>query len=129
MDKSGTSARLEMSKKADLVAAYRLPTGAFGKYAGTAVVTDILIFKKRAEDSGITGVPSWVNTTKIKTPAGPEIRVNQYYADNPTHVLGTLDYGSGTTQGRAGMIVNRPADFFEDSSGRLHSLDLRDLLK
>lgn len=111
LDKSGTSSRLEMAKKADLVAAFRLPTGAFGKYAGTAVVTDIIVFKKRADKDGIQEIPAWVNAVKIKTPAGPEIRVNQYYVDNPGNVLGTLDYGHHTTQGRPGMIVNRPKDF------------------
>ena len=110
MDKLGQRARLEMSKKANLVASFRLPTGAFGKYAGTAVVTDIIIFQKR--DGGMRdNVPFWVNTTEMGTPTGPEIRVNQYYKENPGHVLGTLDYGSGTTQGRAGMIVNRPRGF------------------
>lgn len=110
MDKAGSATRLELSKKAELVAAYRLPSGAFEKYAGTGVVTDILIFRKKGEDSGIGEVPNWINAVNVKTPAGPEIRVNQYFVDNPSNVLGTLDYGHGTTQGRAGMIVHRPAD-------------------
>ena len=112
MDKLGQRARLEMSKKADLVASFRLPTGAFGKYAGTAVVTDIIILKKH-EGSELGAVPEWVNTTEIDTPAGEKIRVNKYYADNPGNVLGTLNYGHGTTRGRAGMIVDRPRGFEE----------------
>jgi hypothetical protein len=41
MDKQGRLTRLELAKKGELVAAFRLPTGAFEKYAGTNVVTDI----------------------------------------------------------------------------------------
>lgn len=47
---------------------------------------------------------------EIPTPAGPPIKANEYYRAHPEHVLGTLNYGSGTTFGRAGMIVDRPAD-------------------
>ena len=111
MDKSGQASRLEMSKKADLVASFRLPTGAFGKYAGTAVVTDIIILRKKPEQTALEAIPTWVQTTNVKTPAGPEIRVNQFYADNPKNVLGTLDFGNGTTFGRAGMIVTRKRTF------------------
>jgi N12 class adenine-specific DNA methylase len=111
MDKVGQQVRLEMSKKADLVASFRLPTGAFGKYAGTAVVTDIIILRKREQEKGIQAVPAWVGTTDMETPAGVDVRINNYYHENKRNVLGTINYGSGTTQGRAGMIVDRPKNF------------------
>lgn len=114
MDKVGTKSRLEMSKKANLIASYRLPTGAFGKYAGTQVVTDIIVFQKKdATQQAKLGVPDWVQTAKIKTPAGPVIRVNTYYEQNPENVLGTLNWGHGTTRGAPGMIVDRPANYEE----------------
>ena len=43
MDSAGRAARIEMAKKGELIAAYRLPSGAFEKYAGTSVVTDIIV--------------------------------------------------------------------------------------
>ena len=47
MDKIEKNIRVEIDGKAELVAAYRLPAGAFQKNAGTAVVTDLLIFRNR----------------------------------------------------------------------------------
>jgi N12 class adenine-specific DNA methylase len=112
MDKAGKSVRLEMSKKAKLVASYRLPTGAFGKYAGTKVVTDIIILQKKTDaDAAVESVPDWVESANIETPSGTPVRVNKYYHDNPQNILGTLDYGHGTTTFRPGMIVHRDSNF------------------
>lgn len=107
MDKKGTAVRLALAKKAELVASFRLPSGAFQKYAGTSVVTDILIFKKREEPLADLSGETWINTGELETAHG-KITVNQYYIDNPKNVLGTLDFGHGTTYGRPAMIVNRP---------------------
>ena len=113
MDKLGRATRLELAKKAELVAAYRLPTGAFKEYAGTAVVTDILIFKKRETPLLEADKVGWIETVKMKTPAGPEITVNEYWQAHPGNVLGRLNFGSGTTYGRPAMIVDRPDDLQE----------------
>lgn len=118
MDKQATTIRTHLAKNAELVAAFRLPSGAFEKYAGTAVVTDIVILRKR--EAPIHSViqlgeaeSRWVNTEEIDTPAGEKIRVNSYFAHDRSKVLGTLNFGSGTTYGRAAMIVDRPADLME----------------
>ena len=109
MDKVGTVSRLNMAKKAELVAAFRLPSGAFQEYAGTAVVADIIILRRREQDTA-TPDDSWIDIAEYQTPHGETIKVNQYYLDNPDNVLGTLDYGHGTTSMRPGMIVHRPDD-------------------
>jgi len=49
MDKKNDKIRKNMAKNADLVGAFRMPSGAHGQSAGTAVVTDMLIFRKRDE--------------------------------------------------------------------------------
>ncbi|MEM1152762.1 MAG: JAB domain-containing protein, partial [Pseudomonadota bacterium] len=107
MDKLGTVARLNMAKKAELVAAYRLPTGAFQDYAGTKVVTDIIILRKREEPVS-TPTDGWIEIGEYMTPAGEPVKMNQYYIDNPDKVLGTVDYGHGTTTRHPGLIVHRP---------------------
>lgn len=109
MDKKGRAIRLEMAKNADLVAAFRLPSGAFKEYAGTAVVTDIIILKKRAEPNLEAASLPWIETADYAAPNGT-IHVNRHFLENPESVLGTLDFGSGTTYGRAAMIVHRPDD-------------------
>lgn len=109
MDKKGTIVRAALAEKADLVGAFRLPSGAFEKYAGTSVVTDIIILKKRAESNPNAREAGWLKSNELKFPAGT-ISVNEYFLGNPRHVLGRLDVGHGTTYGRAGMIVHRPDD-------------------
>lgn len=122
MDKVGRAARVEMAKKGELIASFRLPSGAFEQYAGTSVVTDILVFRKRAEPPANVLDEPWINATDMETESGQPIRVNEYYQKaHPENVLGTLDWGHGTTSGRPGMIVHRPADLMQ----RLAALPLR----
>jgi N12 class adenine-specific DNA methylase len=109
LDKVNASVRLAMAKKAELVAAYRLPSGAFEEYAGTKVVTDIIILRKRESPIGIVN-DNWIDSVEMDTPSGEKVKVNNYYHENPTHVIGTIDYGHGTTFKRPGMIVHRPDD-------------------
>jgi len=113
MDQKTQGVRLALARKAELVGAYRLPAGAFEKYAGTKVVTDIIILKKRAEPITIEKAmdEGWITTVDRPTPSGTAIEVNEYWAKNPDNVLGRLNYGHGTTTGRPGMIVERPADY------------------
>lgn len=115
MDKVGRAARSEMFRKADLVASYRLPSGAFEKYAGTSVVTDIIILQKR-DQKAERGDAKWLDAKEIDVPGGT-IRVNEYYLNNPKNVLGKLGFGHGTTFGRAGMIVEREPGFFDALNG------------
>jgi N12 class adenine-specific DNA methylase len=49
LDKANPKIRQEIAKRGDLIAAMRFPEGTHEKNAGTAVVTDLLIFRRRAE--------------------------------------------------------------------------------
>jgi N12 class adenine-specific DNA methylase len=113
MDKESTRVRAHLARNAELVAAFRLPTGAFEGYAGTAVVTDIVMLKKRATPLLETPDEAWVKASMVPTPAGPEVRLNGYFQQNPDRVLGTVNYGSGTTRGSPGLIVDRPDNLME----------------
>lgn len=82
---SGASIREEWGRKADLVAAVRLPGTAFEKNAGTQVTTDILIFRKK--DSGLSPVSNaFRNVENVETPDGPAV-VNEYFVQHPEMVL------------------------------------------
>ena len=108
MDKVGKMARLQIGKRADLVAAFRMPTGAFQKYAGTNVVADVIILQKRAEGATANHDAAWLENTVLgKAADGKEIKVNEYWIHKPENVLGNMTIGHGTTQGREGMIVER----------------------
>ncbi|KZK31995.1 hypothetical protein A4F85_04570 [Delftia sp. GW456-R20] len=113
MDKKATRIRAALARKAELVTSIRLPSGAFQEYAGTKVVTDIVILKKRPQALSLTPNEPWINSVAVKTPAGPEVFINEFYAQNPGNVIGTTDYGHGTTRMQPGMIVHRPDNMAE----------------
>jgi len=113
MDKKAVNVRMEMARKAELVAAFRLPSGAFEEYAGTKVVTDIIILRKRDKPQQIVDREGWIEVLDHPTKEGTAVPVNEYFHRNPTHVIGEIDFGHGTTTMRPGLIVHRPADMLE----------------
>lgn len=108
MDKKNPAIRRYLASRAELVDAFRLPAGTFGKYAGTSVTTDIIILKKRE-----TPLPdpkdNWIESKEKETPAG-KFSYNEFYWDNPKNIIGTIGFGRGTTSGRPGMIVTPPTN-------------------
>lgn len=93
LDKSNPAARKELASKADLVGAIRLPNKTFEKNAGTEVVTDLLVFRKRKDDEQPVDY-EWVKTgrTDIEDKSG---RINQYYIDNPDMMIGEMSLAQG----------------------------------
>ncbi|MEN3005952.1 SNF2-related protein [Dehalobacterium formicoaceticum] len=94
MDKTDTSAREEIARRADLIGAIRLPNNAFKSLAGTEVTTDILFLKKldRRRDVPKTQLPDWVFTN---TRRSDYMRLNQYFIDHPDMMLGDMKFISG----------------------------------
>lgn len=110
MDKKDARIRRELAKKGELIAAYRLPSGAFKEYAGTSVVTDILVLRKRAARLENVSEEGWIQSEPMKTKAGTDVSVNEYFHQHPENVIGEIDFGTGSTYGRPSMIVHRPSD-------------------
>jgi N12 class adenine-specific DNA methylase len=100
MDKGDSRVRELIQKKADLVMSLRFPDGAFEKNAGTAVVTDMIVLRKRAPEAKAGG-PGWLKLGSVPDPdGGAAIPINEYYVANPKNVLGIVDrksrmYGKG----------------------------------
>jgi N12 class adenine-specific DNA methylase len=90
LDKQNSRIRESLAKQADLVAAMRLPEGTFQKNAGTAVVTDLIILRKRMPGEAPNGI-AWTNLGEMKTAEGEMRPINEYYAAHPEMVLGTFD--------------------------------------
>jgi hypothetical protein len=86
MDKQNPEVRKYIAQRAELLGAVRLPNNAFFDNAGTEVTTDILFLQKR--DRVIDIEPEWVHlsTTEDGVP------INQYFADNPDMMLGTMTF-------------------------------------
>jgi N12 class adenine-specific DNA methylase/predicted ABC-type ATPase len=93
MDSMSPAAREEMADLADLVGAVRLPSRAHQKAAGTAVVTDLLIFRRREPDTPYAGLP-FRDARKVDID-DREVTVNGLFLDNPDMVLGTMVMGAG----------------------------------
>ena len=87
--------RRYLSTKADLLGAVRLPDTAFKSNAGTDVVTDILIFKKRAPGTPPSGEKFAEVAYKSYMGAKGYAQgyVNEYFLNHPEMVLGTPDMG------------------------------------
>jgi N12 class adenine-specific DNA methylase len=93
MDAQNPAARREMDQLADLVAAVRLPTDAHQRAAGTRVVTDLLILRRREPGAEPAG-SDWEQTNELRTENGT-LRVNEYFLAHPEHVLGEMTNKSG----------------------------------
>ncbi|MFF4902535.1 DUF6884 domain-containing protein [Streptomyces sp. NPDC001068] len=90
------AARQDLLGDADLLGAVRLPNKAFARSAGTDVVTDILILRRRIEgegtfDPGTEGYQDsdWVRSVQHEI-GEHTLPVNSYFLAHPEHVLGTL---------------------------------------
>ncbi len=89
MDKVDATAREQIAKSADLIAAFRLPEGSFRADAGTDVVVDILFFRKRKAGEP-EGDISWLDLEEVRPATEDEgaIRVNRWFARYQDFVLG-----------------------------------------
>ena len=94
MDASNPGFRRYISERADLLGAIRLPNTAFKSNANTSVVTDILIFKRRADGTPYSGEAffSAENPEGMESPAwaagASNPQVNEYFYRHPEMVLG-----------------------------------------
>lgn len=91
MDADNPAARREIAGLADLVAAIRLPGGAHQRAAGTSVVTDLLILRRREPGTDPVG-DAWEQTRAL--PDQP-VAINEYFHTHPHYVLGEMSVGHG----------------------------------
>jgi N12 class adenine-specific DNA methylase len=96
LDKSDTKARRHMDAIADFLGAVRLPAKAMKQEAGTDVIVDVLLFRRHAPDLPRIG-HDLIDLDEVPDSdegEGP-LRINRYFLDNPSHVLGTHEWKSG----------------------------------
>lgn len=97
MDAETAAHREVIADLADLVTAIRLPSTAHQRAAGTKVVSDLLILRRR-EPGRMPAPVRWLKTRTVHLD-GYDIPVNEYFLDNPGQVLGTLGGRSGQFRG------------------------------
>ena len=91
MDKTNDKARRYWAERADLIGSIRLPKSAF-KNAHTEVITDVLLFKKREEQTECQ--PYWLNTEPI-TVDEVTTRINSVFSKHPENIIGNYKVESG----------------------------------
>ncbi len=106
-----TDWRKRFSLQADLLSAVRLPRTALLKNAGTQVVTDILVFRRKAEpiEAPFTedGYPDWVYASEEMAymENGTAVPGNRYYQKNPDAILGTPVLGRGMYEENEPLVL------------------------
>ena len=106
LDKKNSAIREYLARRAELLAAVRLPDTAFVANAGTQVVTDILILRKRTQVLEGTDLPEWVNTYMLdgaretnsddaEDDTADKLRENCIYAKHPEWIIGRRDTRRG----------------------------------
>ncbi|MFI2067852.1 hypothetical protein ACH472_31310, partial [Streptomyces mirabilis] len=92
MDSVGLSARREIAARADLIAAFRLPTGAMRRAAGTKAIEDVLFLQRRPDGVAPSG-PDFAKLTPVQVGEDTVVHINEYFAQHPDHIIGTLGLG------------------------------------
>ncbi len=114
LDKQNAALREHLGSKADFVGAIRLPSDAF-KREGTAVVTDIIFMRKRADgESARHEEAEWQRSRPFEID-GVEVSINRYFVRHPEMVLGTWSrkdtlYGEGYSVVSSGDLAQQLRD-------------------
>lgn len=97
MDSGGNKfLRQYISEQTEFLGAIRLPNTTFVDNANTQVVTDVIFLKKKT--GNVQQQHSFIETGKLTVPhkdtgADKLIDVNEYYINNPSHVIGEFKAG------------------------------------
>ena len=94
----------KLDKRLEFLGAVRLPNNAF-KDAGTQVVTDIVVMRKRAKGEAPQSKIDWTNTQGLVN----GLKVNKYFQDNPYNVLGRVT-NNGSMYGDKGSMTVEATD-------------------
>ena len=129
MNSKDSTVRRYIMQKADLLGAIRLPDSAFKGNAGTEVVTDILILKKRAANTAYAGEEfleaPW--TYPVKGSYNGEY-ISSYFTAHPEMVLGTPTFTGSMYRGNSltykalegkGSLADQIREAFKNIQGKM----------
>lgn len=109
------STRDLINRETDFVGAVRLPSSTFNSDAGTQVVTDIILLRKKLNPSETSESQiSDIATTKVKhnNPNHPDqdVQYNAYFKNNPSHVFGSEMKAGGLYNAERGYSLEGEVD-------------------
>ncbi|MEU7688108.1 UvrD-helicase domain-containing protein [Streptomyces spectabilis] len=118
LDARHSRAREQIARHADLIGAYRLPARVFARSAGTDVVVDVLVVRRRRSGEQPRDL-SWLQVQPYRVGSHtPDL--NRYFHAHPDHVLGTL--AMRTTPRGPELTVRGSPDIADLLHARLHAL-------
>ena len=127
MNSSDSTVRRYIMQKADLLGAIRLPDSAFKGNAGTEVVTDILVLKKRADNTAYAGEDFMEAPYKYISGYNGAY-INSYFENHPEMVLGTPSMDGGMYRGSSltykaftdrGSLADQIREAFKNIQGKM----------
>ena len=129
MNSSDSTVRRYIMQKADLLGAIRLPDTAFKGNAGTEVVTDILVLKKRAANTDYAG-EDFLEAPYTRPIEGnwSGAYINNYFNNHPEMVLGTASFTGGMYRGEnltykalegKGSLADQIREAFKNIQGKM----------
>ena len=127
MNSSDSTVRRYIMQKADLLGAIRLPDSAFKGNAGTEVVTDILVLKKRAENTAYAG-EEFLEAPYTYINGYNGAYINSYFENHPEMVLGTPSMEGGMYRGGSltykaftdrGSLADQIREAFKNIQGKM----------
>jgi hypothetical protein len=119
LDKLNNAVRRHIAEHAELLAAARLPESAFRQNAGTEVVTDVLILRRKEKPVSIDVTPPWIETKVFPNEHDHPIAIYQLFVERPELMLGSPAVSRG---------MYRDLEFTLKSDGRDLAEALRDSL-
>lgn len=93
LDKINDRVRRHLAEHAELLAAVRLPAGAFAKTAGTEVIADVVVLRKRSAPVSVKdGEAAWLATEPVTYSNGygteQTVSLNRWFIQQPHLMLG-----------------------------------------
>src|SRR5688572_21352055 len=111
LDKKDDRVRRYLSRHAELLTALRLPNDVFKHNAGTQVVTDLVLLRKRVTpDEAAPDREPWIHSEEASFPlrkGGTSTTIiNRTFIDDPSRILGTPMIAPSMYGGSEQLIVN-----------------------
>jgi N12 class adenine-specific DNA methylase len=110
LDKKDNRVRRHLSKQAELLTALRLPNDVFKHNAGTPVITDLVLLRKRVTpDETAPDREPWIHSEEASFPlrkgGTSTTTINRTFIDDPSRILGTPMIGPSMYGGSEQLIV------------------------
>ena len=103
MNAASPHVRIELMKRADLIAAVRLPNNTFADSANTEVGSDLIVLQKHTGKKALSPVEEQF-IVSVKDEA-TQIVSNRYFVENPGHVISTESKVGTDPYGKPAIIL------------------------